>query len=378
MVYLQEEEVAEILHIMSLMANTIARLATTDGASSNNTFPSSSALPAATTHNDSGLRRVYSGSAATQQVSATINNVCHSQQAPAPLVASSSSNDCASNSNCSDSGRITNGSDSHIHQAMQLGTNTTAVVGSSDDSTSTTTTTNVSESIHKVVASTTTASSSSGITNNFDVATASSQQQKKKHDYVQHHHRKPVTRKPYDIRTTYELNVLFFEAFGNGRRPTKKERKIVQTKTGITSRQLTYWLANHKRSRTTHLNAYKRWVREGTINNYDAFARYCSQNCVPEFAGRDIDYRRSLVLEEDVASFDTHRKDTNRNRNIRRMTMESKTVQKAHQEKDEKGNKNGGSSSSHGGIMVNGRSPHVEEEGDGGYFDNGTKCSGRK
>ncbi|KAI7852092.1 hypothetical protein BDC45DRAFT_607600 [Circinella umbellata] len=90
------------------------------------------------------------------------------------------------------------------------------------------------------------------------------------------------TKTSYDPKTSYELNVLFFETFGMGRRPTKQERYKVQHKTGINSRRLTYWICNHKRRFNAELRAYNRLILENEIEGYDDFVDYCKTHVVPE------------------------------------------------------------------------------------------------
>ncbi|KAI8141906.1 hypothetical protein BJV82DRAFT_670412 [Fennellomyces sp. T-0311] len=88
----------------------------------------------------------------------------------------------------------------------------------------------------------------------------------------------------YDPKTSYLLNTLFFESFGNERKPTKLERRKVQHKTGISSRHLTYWLSNHKRRFRPELMAYQRLQRSGRIKSYDEFMDYCKNCHVPEIS----------------------------------------------------------------------------------------------
>ncbi|KAG2221229.1 hypothetical protein INT45_013940 [Circinella minor] len=90
------------------------------------------------------------------------------------------------------------------------------------------------------------------------------------------------TKTSYDPKTSYELNVLFFETFGMGRKPTKQERYKVQHKTGINSRRLTYWICNHKRRFNAELQAYNRLILEKEIEGYDDFVDYCKTHVVPE------------------------------------------------------------------------------------------------
>ncbi|KAI8147526.1 hypothetical protein BJV82DRAFT_701214 [Fennellomyces sp. T-0311] len=95
------------------------------------------------------------------------------------------------------------------------------------------------------------------------------------------------TKTSYDPKTSYRLNTLFFESFGNGRKPTKEERRRIQRKTGITSRRLTYWLSNHKRRFGPEISAYKRLAEEGQIASYDDFVQYCNKHYVPEIQARE-------------------------------------------------------------------------------------------
>ncbi|KAI9245824.1 hypothetical protein BDA99DRAFT_565711 [Phascolomyces articulosus] len=96
------------------------------------------------------------------------------------------------------------------------------------------------------------------------------------------------TKTSYDPKTSYHLNTLFFETFGNGRKPTKPERRRIQKKTGISSRRLTYWLSNHKRRFNAELRAFARLTREGEVNGYDSFVEYCRSHIVPELHEDDV------------------------------------------------------------------------------------------
>ena len=110
------------------------------------------------------------------------------------------------------------------------------------------------------------------------------------------------TKTSYDPKTSYRLNVLFFETFGKGRKPTKLERSKVQRKTGINSRRLTYWLSNHKRRFNAELQAFHRLVFEKKVDGYDGFIEYCKMNDIPELRHdeQNDDYNNDdLVMEKE-------------------------------------------------------------------------------
>ncbi|KAI8141899.1 hypothetical protein BJV82DRAFT_714723 [Fennellomyces sp. T-0311] len=96
------------------------------------------------------------------------------------------------------------------------------------------------------------------------------------------------TKTSYDQATTYLLNTLFFETFGHGTKPSKRERSRIQRKTGISSRHLTYWLSNHKRRYKGELDAYRRLLADGKVHDYDSYNKYRNNHCVPELRDKNM------------------------------------------------------------------------------------------
>ncbi|CAM0139201.1 hypothetical protein VKS41_002399 [Umbelopsis sp. WA50703] len=74
----------------------------------------------------------------------------------------------------------------------------------------------------------------------------------------------PVSPQAVNNNTKYNkhimriLETMFFEVYSHRDKLTKEERKLVQTKTGLSSRSITYWFANHKRRYQKELAVYKK------------------------------------------------------------------------------------------------------------------------
>ncbi|KAI9492686.1 hypothetical protein BDB00DRAFT_826762 [Zychaea mexicana] len=117
-------------------------------------------------------------------------------------------------------------------------------------------------------------------------------------------------RQPYADNVSYQLTVLFFESYGSrDRKPTKEERRAIINKTGISSRQLTYWLSNHKRRYETQLEEYKRLTQAGLIDSYDAFVEYCSLHNRPLLPQEPEESFDELEQEQQDDDFGSHRDD---------------------------------------------------------------------
>ncbi|KAJ2964571.1 hypothetical protein NQZ79_g553 [Umbelopsis isabellina] len=71
----------------------------------------------------------------------------------------------------------------------------------------------------------------------------------------------------YDKRIVHILETMFFEVYSRRDKLTKEERALVQMRTGLPSRSITYWFANHKRRYQSELSAYK----NSGANSYDEY-----------------------------------------------------------------------------------------------------------
>lgn len=88
----------------------------------------------------------------------------------------------------------------------------------------------------------------------------------------------------YDAQTSQYLKSVFFEVYSKQSKLSKEQRAIVQEKTGLPSRNITYWFSNHKRRFQDTLEIYRKAVidSEGSINCYDDFIQWRKDNELPE------------------------------------------------------------------------------------------------
>ncbi|KAI8876574.1 hypothetical protein K501DRAFT_144092, partial [Backusella circina FSU 941] len=90
----------------------------------------------------------------------------------------------------------------------------------------------------------------------------------------------------YDKETSHYLKSVFFNVYSKQNKLTKKQRREVREKTGLTPRKITYWFSNHKRRFKKALEIYKAAVK----NSHDKIT------CYDEF----VLWRRSQNLPDDV------------------------------------------------------------------------------
>ncbi|KAI9268631.1 hypothetical protein EDC94DRAFT_497078, partial [Helicostylum pulchrum] len=88
----------------------------------------------------------------------------------------------------------------------------------------------------------------------------------------------------YDVQTSLYLKSVFFEVYSKQKKLTKEQRMQVQQRTGLPSRNITYWFSNHKRRFKETLQVYRRAVEEshGEIGNYKDFIRWRRSNDLPD------------------------------------------------------------------------------------------------
>ncbi|KAG2181915.1 hypothetical protein INT43_006840 [Umbelopsis isabellina] len=81
----------------------------------------------------------------------------------------------------------------------------------------------------------------------------------------------------YDKRIVHILETMFFEVYSQRDKLTKEERATVQMETGLPSRSITYWFANHKRRYRNELVAY----RKSGANSYDEYLQLRKKQKIP-------------------------------------------------------------------------------------------------
>lgn len=88
----------------------------------------------------------------------------------------------------------------------------------------------------------------------------------------------------YDRETSLYLKSVFFEVYSYQKKLTKQQRKEVQKKTGLASRNITYWFSNHKRRFHQTLQIYRDAVENsnGKIKNYKDFLLWRQKNGLPD------------------------------------------------------------------------------------------------
>lgn len=88
----------------------------------------------------------------------------------------------------------------------------------------------------------------------------------------------------YDHETSFYLKSVFFEVYSYQKKLTKQQRKEVQKKTGLASRNITYWFSNHKRRFHKTLKIYREAVESsnGSIKNYNDFITWRRKQGLPD------------------------------------------------------------------------------------------------
>lgn len=82
----------------------------------------------------------------------------------------------------------------------------------------------------------------------------------------------------YDKRIVHILETMFFEVYSQRDKLTKEERAEVQKETGLPSRSITYWFANHKRRYQNELSAYQK----SGANSYDEYLEIRKKHKAPQ------------------------------------------------------------------------------------------------
>ncbi|RCH86091.1 hypothetical protein CU097_007835 [Rhizopus azygosporus] len=90
--------------------------------------------------------------------------------------------------------------------------------------------------------------------------------------------------KAYDSQTTAYLQSMFFETYSKQIKLTKQQRLEVQRKTGLPSRNITYWFSNHKRRFQGSLNVFKKVMENsnGAVATYDDFIKWRRNQGLPD------------------------------------------------------------------------------------------------
>ncbi|KAI8375486.1 hypothetical protein BD560DRAFT_70831 [Blakeslea trispora] len=88
----------------------------------------------------------------------------------------------------------------------------------------------------------------------------------------------------YDSQTSEYLKSVFFEIYSCQNKLTKQQRLEVQRRTGLPSRNITYWFSNHKRRFKDTLKIYRNTVKasDGTIKNYSDFVKHRQGRGLPD------------------------------------------------------------------------------------------------
>lgn len=91
----------------------------------------------------------------------------------------------------------------------------------------------------------------------------------------------------YDSQTTTYLQSVFFEVYSKQPKLTKQQRIEVQKKTGLPSRNITYWFSNHKRRFQGSLNLFKQVTENGSVATYNDFIKWRRKHGLPEQVTKD-------------------------------------------------------------------------------------------
>ncbi|GAA5815608.1 hypothetical protein MFLAVUS_009120 [Mucor flavus] len=96
--------------------------------------------------------------------------------------------------------------------------------------------------------------------------------------------KKRRTTTSYDVQTSLYLKSVFFEVYSKQKKLTKEQRMQVQQRTGLPSRNITYWFSNHKRRFKNTLQVYRQAVEEshGAVGNYRDFIRWRRNHDLPD------------------------------------------------------------------------------------------------
>lgn len=101
----------------------------------------------------------------------------------------------------------------------------------------------------------------------------------------------------YDSQTSLYLKSVFFEVYSQQSKLTKEQRVKVQERTGLPSRNITYWFSNHKRRFQNTLKIYRKAVREseGAVKSYDEFIQWRRRHSLPD----QVTQEEILAYQED-------------------------------------------------------------------------------
>ncbi|OBZ85085.1 hypothetical protein A0J61_06865 [Choanephora cucurbitarum] len=104
------------------------------------------------------------------------------------------------------------------------------------------------------------------------------------HSRSQEREKKKRTVTSYDTQTSDYLKSVFFEIYSCQNKLTKQQRFEVQRRTGLPSRNITYWFSNHKRRFKDTLKIYRNTVKasNGAIKSYRDFVEYRIRQGLPE------------------------------------------------------------------------------------------------
>ncbi|KAI9362315.1 hypothetical protein BD770DRAFT_304432, partial [Pilaira anomala] len=110
---------------------------------------------------------------------------------------------------------------------------------------------------------------------------------KKKHPKFNFYRTRTIT--SYDSQTSLYLKSVFFNVYSKQKKLTKEQRAEVQKRTGLNSRNITYWFSNHKRRFKDALKVYRKAVEEsgGEIKDYQDFIHWRRAHNLPDQVTQD-------------------------------------------------------------------------------------------
>ncbi|KAG1052862.1 hypothetical protein G6F43_005028 [Rhizopus delemar] len=80
----------------------------------------------------------------------------------------------------------------------------------------------------------------------------------------------------YDYKTTAYLQSVFFDVYSKQPKLTKQQRMVVQKRTGLPSRNITYWFSNHKRRFQKSLHSFQKVTKSSnrSVLTYNDFIKW--------------------------------------------------------------------------------------------------------
>ncbi|KAI9269963.1 hypothetical protein BY458DRAFT_572313 [Sporodiniella umbellata] len=102
---------------------------------------------------------------------------------------------------------------------------------------------------------------------------------KRKRNCCSQRKKKKIT--AYNAEITTYLQSVFFDIYSKQSKLTKQQRREVQEKTGLPSRNITYWFSNHKRRFQISLNQFKKKHTDSSLTYLD-FIKWRRKQSLPD------------------------------------------------------------------------------------------------